>query len=359
MEGMFRQVGIYSSVGQLYTPQDADQLTYYREDKKGQILEEGINEAGSFCSWLAAGTAYSNHGMQLIPFYIYYSMFGFQRVGDFMWAGGDMQARGFLMGGTAGRTTLAGEGLQHQDGHSQLVMTTIPNCRAYDPCYAYELAVIIQDGMRRMFKEQENIFYYISCMNENYAHPPLPQGAEEGILRGMYLLRPGREGKKRVQLFGSGTILREVIAAAEKLESEFGVAADVWSVTSFSELRREALETERWNILHPEESRRASYVEQTLAGRQGPFVAATDYIKTVPDQIRQWVPGRYYVLGTDGFGRSDSREALRRFFEVDADSVLVAALKALADDGALDQGTVAKAIDELGIDADRSAPVTL
>jgi pyruvate dehydrogenase E1 component len=286
-------------------------------------------------------------------------MFGFQRVGDFMWAGGDMQARGFLIGGTAGRTTLAGEGLQHQDGHSQLVMTTIPNCRAYDPCYAYELAVIIQDGMRRMFKEQENIFYYISCMNENYAHPAMPQGAEEGILRGMYLLRPGGKGKKRVQLFGSGTILREVLAAAEKLESEYGVSADVWSVTSFSELRREALQTDRWNALHPKEPPRVSYVEQVLREQRGPFVAATDYIRTVPDQIRQWVPGRYYVLGTDGFGRSDSREALRRFFEVDSSSVVVAALKALADDGALDQDTVAKAIGELGVDADRSAPVTL
>ncbi|HEU4616464.1 MAG TPA: pyruvate dehydrogenase (acetyl-transferring), homodimeric type, partial [Gammaproteobacteria bacterium] len=359
MEGLFRQIGIYSAVGQLYTPQDADQLTYYREDKKGQILEEGINEAGSFCSWLAAGTSYANHGVQMIPFYIYYSMFGFQRVGDFAWAGGDMQSRGFLIGGTAGRTTLAGEGLQHQDGHSQLVATTIPNCRAYDPCYAYELAVIIHDGLRRMFKEQENIFYYISCMNENYVHPPIPDGVEEGILRGMYLLKAGGDAETRVQLFGSGTILREVLAAAETLESEYGVAADVWSVTSFSELRREALETQRWNTLHPGKAARTSYVEQCLAEKHGPFVAATDYIKTVPDQIRQWVPGRYYVLGTDGFGRSDSRAALREFFEVDARSIVATALKALADEGALEPKTVAKAIKKLGIDADRPAPVTL
>jgi pyruvate dehydrogenase E1 component len=359
MEGMFRQVAIYSSVGQLYTPQDADQLTYYREDKKGQILEEGINEAGSFCSWLAAGTSYANHGVQMIPFYIFYSMFGFQRVGDFAWAGGDMQARGFLIGGTAGRTTLAGEGLQHQDGHSQLVATTIPNCRAYDPCYAYELAVIVQDGLRRMCHEQENVFYYITCMNENYVHPAMPEGVERGILRGMYPLRQGSGGEARVQLFGSGTILREVLAAAETLERDFGVAADVWSVTSFSELRREALEVDRWNHLHPKESARASYVEQCLAERQGPFVAATDYIKTVPDQIRQWVPGRYYVLGTDGFGRSDSRNALREFFEVDRGSIVVTALKALADDGAMDRDTVAGAIEKFGIDADKRDPVTL
>ncbi len=359
MEGMFRQIGIYSSVGQLYTPQDADQLTYYREDKKGQILEEGINEAGSFCSWLAAGTSYSNHGVQMIPFYIYYSMFGFQRIGDFAWAGGDMQARGFLIGGTAGRTTLAGEGLQHQDGHSQLVATTIPNCRAYDPCYAYELAVIIQDGLRRMCAEHENVFYYITCMNENYVQPAMPKGVEQGILRGMYPLRKGAAGKQRVQLLGSGTILREVLAAAEMLESDYKVAADVWSVTSFSELRREALEAERWNTLHPGKKAKTAYVAQQLAGRSGPFVAATDYIKTVPDQIRQWVPGRYYVLGTDGFGRSDSRKALREFFEVDRRAVVVTALKALADDGAIEQKVVAKAIEKLGIDPERAAPVTL
>ncbi|HEX7080091.1 MAG TPA: pyruvate dehydrogenase (acetyl-transferring), homodimeric type [Gammaproteobacteria bacterium] len=361
MEGMFRQVGIYSPLGQLYTPQDADQLTYYREDKKGQILQEGINEAGSFCSWAAAGTSYSNHGVQMIPFYLFYSMFGFQRIGDFIWAGGDMQARGFLIGGTAGRTTLAGEGLQHQDGHSQLVATTVPNCRAYDPCYAYELAVIVQDGMRRMCKEQENIFYYITCMNENYVHPPMPEGVEEGILRGMYLLEKGGASKKkpRVQLLGSGTILREVQAAAKVLDEQYGVNADVFSVTSFSELRREALEVERWNQLHPLQKPRTPYVAKCLAGRSGPFVAATDYIKTVPDQIRQWVPGRYVTLGTDGFGRSDGRKALREFFEVDRNAIVVAALKALADEGALEPKVVDGAIKELGIDPERRAPVTL
>jgi pyruvate dehydrogenase E1 component len=358
MEGMFRQVGIYSSVGQLYTPQDADQLTYYREDKKGQILEEGINEGGAYCSWIAAGTSYSNHGVQMIPFYIYYSMFGFQRIGDFAWAGGDMQARGFLLGGTAGRTTLAGEGLQHQDGHSQLVATTIPNCRAYDPCYAYELAVIIQDGLRRMCAEQENVFYYISCMNENYTHPAMPAGAENGILRGMYPLRAGGKGKVRVQLLGSGTILREVIAAADMLQERFQIPADVWSVTSFSELRREALQTQRWNRLHPDSAPRQSYVESCFAGKPGPFVAATDYMKLVSDQIRQWVPGRYTVLGTDGFGRSDGRQALRSFFEVDRKAIVVAALKALADDGGVDVQTVTSAIAELGVDPEKPAPVT-
>ena len=359
MEGMFRQVGIYSSVGQLYTPQDADQLSYYREDKQGQILEEGINEGGAFCSWIAAGAAYSNHGVQMIPFYIYYSMFGFQRIGDFAWAAGDMQARGFLIGGTAGRTTLAGEGLQHQDGHSQLVATTIPNCRAYDPCFNYELAVIIQDGLRRMCREQENVFYYITCMNENYAHPAMPAGVEEGILRGIYPLKAGGEGAARVQLFGSGTILREVLEAAAILESKYSVAADVWSVTSFGELRREALSVERWNALHPVAAPRVSYVASVLAGKKGPFVAATDYMKTVADQVRQWVPGRYVVLGTDGYGRSDSRAALREFFEVDRKSIVVAALKALADDGSIELQAVSEAIAEFGLDPDKDDPVKL
>jgi pyruvate dehydrogenase E1 component len=358
MEGMFRQVGIYSSLGQLYTPQDSDQLSYYKEDKKGQILEEGINEGGSYCSWIAAATSYANHGVQMIPFYIYYSMFGFQRIGDFAWAGGDMRARGFLLGGTAGRTTLAGEGLQHQDGHSQLVATTIPNCRAYDPCFNYELAVIIQDGLRRMCAEQESIFYYITVMNENYAHPAMPAGAEAGILRGMYRLKTGRKGKLRVQLLGAGTILREVLAAADLLEEKFGIPADVWSVTSFSELRREALEVERWNARHPEEEPRASYVATCLAESTGPFVAATDYMKLVADQIRQWVPGRYVALGTDGFGRSDGREALRHHFEVDRKSVVVAALKALADESSIDRSMVTKAMTELGVDPDKPNPVT-
>jgi pyruvate dehydrogenase E1 component len=359
MEGMFRQIGIYSSMGQLYTPQDADQLLYYREDKKGQILEEGINEGGAMCSWIAAGTASANHGVHMVPFYIYYSMFGFQRVGDFAWAAGDMQARGFLVGGTAGRTTLAGEGLQHQDGHSQLVATTIPNCIAYDPTYAYELAVIVQDGLRRMYAEQERVFYYVTCMNENYAHPAMPEGAREGILKGMYLLREGGKGKVRVNLMGSGTILREVLKAATVLEQEFGVAADVFSAPSFSELRREALDVERWNLLHPAEEPRVPYVRQLLEGRKGPYVAATDYMRIVPDQIRQWVPGTYHVLGTDGYGRSDSRAALRGFFEVDHRYVTVAALKALADDGKLDRASVTSAIAKFGIDPDKPNPVTV
>ncbi len=359
MEGMFRQVGIYSSMGQLYTPQDADQLLYYREDKKGQILEEGINEGGALCSWIAAGTAYSNHGVAMVPFYIFYSMFGFQRVGDFIWAGGDMQSRGFLIGGTAGRTTLAGEGLQHQDGHSQLVATTVPNCVAYDPAFAYELAVIVQDGLRRMYAEQESIFYYITCMNENYAQPAMPSGVQEGILKGIYRLSEGGRGKVRANLLGSGTILREVIAAAELLEREFGVPADVFSVTSYSELRREAIDAERWNLLHPGEPRRVPYVQQALAGREGPFVAATDYMRTVADQVRQWVPGRLHVLGTDGYGRSDSRAALRSHFEVDRHWIALAALKALADEGMLDVATVTSAIARFGVDPDKPNPVTV
>ncbi|HEX7718611.1 MAG TPA: pyruvate dehydrogenase (acetyl-transferring), homodimeric type, partial [Woeseiaceae bacterium] len=301
MEGMFRQVGIYSSKGQLYTPQDAEQLMFYKEDKKGQILEEGINEAGAFCSWLASGTSYTNHDIHTIPFYIYYSMFGFQRIGDFIWAGGDQQARGFLIGGTAGRTTLAGEGLQHQDGHSLVLSSTVPNCVSYDPTYAYELAVIIQDGMRRMISNGENIFYYITCMNENYVHPPMPSGVEDGILKGMYLLHVGSKGQVRVQLMGAGTILREVIAAAEMLEKDFNIPADIWSVTSFNELRREALAVERWNQLHPNDAPRRSYLESCLAKREGPYIAATDYMKIVPDQIQRWVPGHFVSLGTDGY----------------------------------------------------------
>jgi pyruvate dehydrogenase E1 component len=359
MEGMFRQIGIYSSMGQLYTPQDADQLLYYREDKKGQILEEGINEGGAMCSWIAAGTAYANNGVNMVPFYIFYSMFGFQRVGDFAWAAGDLQTRGFLIGGTAGRTTLAGEGLQHQDGHSQLVATTIPNCVAYDPAFAYELAVIIQDGLRRMYAERESVFYYVTCMNENYAHPAMPEGAAPGILKGLYLLRRGGKGKVRASLLGSGTILREVLKAAELLEKEFGVAADVFSATSFSELRREALDVERWNLLHPDDAPRVPYVRQCLEGHAGPFVAATDYMRIVPDQIRQWVPGAYRVLGTDGYGRSDSRAALRAFFEVDHRYVALAALKALADEGKLDRGTLRKAIERFGIDPSKPNPVTV
>jgi pyruvate dehydrogenase E1 component len=359
MEGMFRQVGIYSSMGQLYTPQDSDQLLYYREDKKGQVLEEGINEGGAMCSWIAAGTASANHGVHMVPFYIYYSMFGFQRIGDFAWAAGDMQARGFLVGGTAGRTTLAGEGLQHQDGHSQLVATTIPNCVAYDPTFAYELAVIVQDGLRRMYVEQEKIFYYVTCMNENYTQPAMPEGVHDGILKGMYRYRQGGKGKVRATLLGSGTILREVIKAADVLEQDFGVAADVFSAPSFSELRREALDAERWNLLHPDQSPRVPYVRQLLEGCTGPFIAATDYMRIVPDQIRQWIPGAYHVLGTDGYGRSDSRAALRHFFEVDHRYVVVAALKMLADEGKLDRGTVTRAIAKFGIDPEKPNPVTV
>jgi len=356
MEGLFRQIGIYSSVGQLYTPQDADQLMSYREDQQGQMLEEGINEAGSLCSWIAAATAYTNHNVPMVPFYIFYSMFGFQRVGDFIWAAGDMRARGFLLGATAGRTTLAGEGLQHQDGHSQLLATTVPNCRAYDPTYAYELAVIIHDGLRRMHVEGEGIFYYISLMNENYPQPPLPAGVAEGIVRGGYRLRDGAKGKLRATLLGSGTILREVLAAAELLETRFKIAADVYSITSFSELRRAALACERWNLLHPAEPPRVSYLQELLAGQNSPTVAATDYMRMVPDQIRQWVPGPYVTLGTDGFGRSDARAPLRRHFEVDRNFIALAALKSLADAGAIDRSVVAEAVGALGIDPAKPDP---
>ena len=357
MEGLFRQIGIYSSVGQLYTPQDADTLMSYREDKKGQILEEGINEAGALCSWTAAGTAYSNHGVSMVPFYVFYSMFGFQRVGDFIWAAGDQQVRGFLLGATAGRTTLAGEGLQHQDGHSQLVATTVPNCVAYDPAFGYELAVIIQDGMRRMYVEQESVFYYITIMNENYPQPALPKGAQTGILKGGYRVRAAAsKGKLRATLLGSGTILRECLSAAAILESEYGVRTEVFSVTSFSELRREALECERWNQLHPTEQARTPYVRKCFESARGPFIAATDYVRTVPDQIRQWIPGTYVSLGTDGYGRSDSRAALRRHFEVDCNYLVVATLKALADDGKVEPAAVGAAMKALGVDPEKPVP---
>ncbi|MCP5365517.1 MAG: pyruvate dehydrogenase (acetyl-transferring), homodimeric type [Hyphomicrobiales bacterium] len=359
MEGLFRQLGIYSSQGQLYRPEDADQLMYYHEDQSGQILEEGISEAGATSSWIAAGTSYSNHDIQMIPFYVYYSMFGFQRIGDLCWAAADMQARGFLMGGTAGRTTLAGEGLQHQDGHSHLVASTIPNCVAYDPTFAHELAVIIHDGLRRMVVEQESVYYYLTVMNENYAHPAMPEGCEDGILKGMYRLQEGSGGSKKapkVQLLGSGTILREVMAAAELLQADFGVSSDIWSVTSFNELRRDGLDAERWNTLHPEDTPRVNYVAQCFEGLTGPFVAATDYIRTYADQIRPYVPGRYITLGTDGFGRSDTRVNLRAFFEVNRFHVVVAALKALADDGHVPAGRVVEAIKKYGIDPDKPNP---
>ncbi|CAD84272.1 MULTISPECIES: pyruvate dehydrogenase (acetyl-transferring), homodimeric type [Nitrosomonas] len=361
MEGMFRQLGIWSSVGQLYTPEDADQLMYYKEDRNGQILQEGINEAGAMASWMAAATAYSTHGVQMIPFYIFYSMFGFQRIGDLAWAAGDMRCRGFLLGGTAGRTTLNGEGLQHEDGHSHLAASTIPNCVSYDPAFAYELAVIMQDGLRRMYQEQEDVYYYITVMNENYPHPEMPKGAEQGILQGMYLFRSGgkQRSKSHVQLLGSGTILREVIAAAEILEKDYKVSADIWSVTSFNQLRREALAVSRHNLLHPDEPARLSYVETCLKDREGPVIASTDYMKIVADQIREFIPGRYFVLGTDGFGRSDTREKLRQFFEVDRHYVVIAALKALADEGKIPSSQVTKAIRTFAIDPDKPEPVKI
>jgi pyruvate dehydrogenase E1 component len=359
MEGMFRQIGIYAPRGQLYQPQDAEQLMFYKEDAHGQILEEGITEAGSVSSWIAAGTSYSAHDVQMIPFYIYYSMFGYQRVGDLIWAGGDSRTRGFLLGGTAGRTTLNGEGLQHADGHSHALISVVPNCRSYDPSFGYEVAVIIQAGLREMVTEQRDVFYYLTLMNENYRHPAMAPGMEEGILRGMYLLRSGgspRSRRPRVQLLGSGTILREVLAAASLLEEDFGVLADVWSVTSFTELRRDGIEVERWNMLHPLEKPRRSYVAESLEGHRGPVIASTDYIRTCADQIRQWVPGAYRVLGTDGFGRSDYRRNLRSFFEVDRRYVAVAALKSLADAGDVDVARVQEAIERYEINPDAPIP---
>ena len=359
MEGMFRQLGIYSSVGQLYEPVDHDQVMYYREDIKGQILEEGINEAGAYSSWIAAATAYRNHGIYMIPFYIFYSMFGFQRIGDLAWASGDMRSKGFLLGGTAGRTTLAGEGLQHQDGHSHILASTIPNCVSYDPAFAYELAVIIQNGMQRMYEKHEDIFYYITVMNENYQHPPMPENIQEGILRGMYLFRSGTTEKPHVRLLGSGAILREVIAAGELLEQDFGVSSDIWSVTSFNELRREALDTGRWNTMHPDLDVKTSYVTQCTQDVDCPTIAATDYMKIYADQIREFIHGRYYVLGTDGFGRSDTRAQLRKFFEVNRYYVAVVALKALADEGAIPVTRVGEAIKKYEIDPDKPNPATV
>lgn len=357
MEGMFRQLGIYSSVGQLYTPQDKEEIMFYKEDKSGQILEEGINEAGAMSSWIAAATAYSSHNINMIPFYIYYSMFGFQRIGDLAWAAGDMHARGFLIGGTAGRTTLAGEGLQHDDGHSLIQASTIPNCVSYDPTFSYEMVVIIHDGMRRMFADQEDVFYYVTAMNENYTHPAMPEGVEEDIIKGLYQFSKGGKQKTRVQLLGSGTILREVITAAELLEKDWGISADVWSATSFTELAREARDCDRWNRLHPTEKARVPYVTQCLEGNVGPVVAATDYIQSYPDQIRKWVPVRYEVLGTDGFGRSDTRAQLRKHFEVNSVNVVVAALKALADEGSISADKVVEAINKYGIDPEKTNPL--
>jgi len=364
MQALFRQVAIYSSVGQVYEPEDKDELLYYKEAKDGQILEEGITEAGAISSWIAAATSYSSHGVPMLPFYIFYSCFGFQRIGDLVWNAADSRSRGFLLGATAGRTTLSGEGLQHEDGSSHVLFSTVPNCVAYDPAFGYEVAVIVQDGARRMLEEQEDVFFYVTVMNENYAHPAMPANAREGIIKGMYRLRESaavedRRAKKsapRVQLLGSGTIMREVIAAAELLEQDWKIGADLWSVTSFTELRREGMEIDRWNRLHPDQAPRPTWVETCLGETSGPVVAATDYMRTVGDMIRNWVPRRYTVLGTDGFGRSDTRVALRRFFEVDRHHVVVAALKSLADEGTIERAVVKQAIEKYGIDTESGNP---
>ncbi|MCP5215451.1 MAG: pyruvate dehydrogenase (acetyl-transferring), homodimeric type [Pseudomonadales bacterium] len=360
MEGMFRQLGIYSSSGQLYEPVDSAQVMYYKEDKKGQMLEEGINEAGALSAWLTLATAYSNYNCAMIPFYVFYSMFGFQRVGDLCWAAGDMQARGFLIGGTSGRTTLNGEGLQHQDGHSHILASTVPNCISYDATFSYEVAVIVQDGMRRMYQEKEAVYYYLTLLNENYSHPDMPKGAEAGIVKGLYLFQetPGKS-RLRVQLIGSGSIMREVIAAAELLREEFKVDADIWAATSFNELAREGQSVERWNMLHPQETARISYVTQCFADREGPVIAATDYMKNYADQIRAYVPKTYRVLGTDGFGRSDSRQKLRHFFEVDRYFITIAALQSLLKEGKVDAEVVSSALTKFGIDPNKSNPVTV
>lgn len=362
MEGLFRQIGIFSQVGQLYEPVDKDQVMYYREDKAGQILQEGINEAGGMSSWIAAATSYSTNNRVMIPFYTYYSMFGLQRIGDLAWAAGDMRARGFLIGGTAGRTTLNGEGLQHEDGHSHLLASTIPNCVPYDPTFAHEVAVIIQDGLRRMVRNQEDVFYYITVMNENYGHPGMKPGQEEGIIKGLYLFQKAEETTKhRVQLLGSGTILREVIAAAELLKNDWGIAADVWSAPSFTLLARDGQDAERWNMLHPTDSPRLPYITECLKDTQGPIVVSTDYMRTYAEQVRAFIPRdrHYKVLGTDGYGRSDTRAKLREFFEVNRYFVVIAALKSLADEGVLSASVVATAISKYGIDPNKPNPVTV
>lgn len=365
MEGLFRQMGIYTSEGQKYTPQDRDQIMYYKEDKKGQILEEGINEAGAMSAWIAAATSYSSNDYPLIPFYLFYSMFGFQRVGDLCWAAGDMQARGFLLGGTSGRTTLNGEGLQHQDGHSHILFGVVPNCVCYDPAYAYEVAVVVQDGMRRMYEDNESIYYYITLLNENYEHPAMPEGVEEGIIKGLYPFESveadtqggGDTNTPRVQLLGSGAIFNEVRAAAQLLKDDFGIASDVWSATSFNELARDGQHVARWNRLHPDDKPRESYVSQCLKDRRGPVIASTDYIKLYADQIRAFVPKRYSVLGTDGYGRSDTREKLRSHFEVDRYHIVVAALSELAEEGEVDRKQVLEAMRQYGIDRNKPNPI--
>jgi pyruvate dehydrogenase E1 component len=358
MEGMFRQLGIYSSVGQLYEPQDSDQVMFYKEQTDGQILEEGINEAGSFSSWVAAATSYTVNGIQMIPFYIFYSMFGFQRIGDLAWAAGDSRARGFLLGATAGRTTLNGEGLQHEDGHSQLMAAMIPNCVSYDPTFAYELAVIMQDGLKRMIENQEDVFYYITVMNENYSHPEMPKGSEADIIKGMYSFSTSKIKGEKVQLMGSGVILREVIEAQKILESDYGVSADVWSVTSFNELRKDALEVDRWNRMNPDKPQKESHVVKLLKKAEGPIIASTDYMKSFAEQIAVFLPHKFVALGTDGFGRSDSREKLRHFFEVDRHYVVVATLKALSDEGKIKSSVVTDAIKKFKLDPNKPNPVT-
>jgi pyruvate dehydrogenase E1 component len=357
MESIIRQVGIYASQGQLYEPHDQNMLLYYREGKDGQILEEGITEAGSMGSFTAAGTAYANYGMPMIPFFMYYSMFGLQRVGDMAWAFADARGKGFLMGGTAGRTTLSGEGLQHQDGHSLVLSSTIPTCASYDPAFVYEIAVIVQDGIRRMYQERENLFYYITMYNEDYAMPEMPPNCQEGILRGIYKFRATASGQATMQLFGSGPILNEALRAQEILAEKYGVQADVWSVTSYNQLRRDALATERWNRLHPGEPERRCYISTVLDGAEGPIIAATDYMKVVPDQLAPWLCGRLVTLGTDGFGRSDNREYLRRHFEVNAESIVAAALSRLSREGKFDVARVQQAFDELGINSEKVDPV--
>ena len=359
MEGMFRQLGIYSSIGQLYEPQDSDQVMFYKEQKDGQILEEGINEAGSFSSWIAAATSYSTTGIQTIPFYIFYSMFGFQRIGDLAWAAGDSRARGFLLGATAGRTTLNGEGLQHEDGHSHLISATIPNCVSYDPCFAYELAVIIQNGLERMIQNQEDVYYYITVMNENYQHPEMPKNIEKNIIQGIYKFSESKLKAPKVQLMGSGVILREVIAAAKLLESEWNVSADIYSVTSFTELRREALDNERWNMLNPDKKQKISIIQEIISDQESPIVASTDYMKSYAEQIANFIPNKFVSLGTDGYGRSDSREALRSFFEVDRYYIVVAALKALVDSKKIDIEILTKAIRKYKMNNNKPNPVSI
>jgi pyruvate dehydrogenase E1 component len=357
LDALFREIGIYSSKGQLYEPVDKKSLLYYHEAKDGQILEEGITEAGSMASFVAAGTSYANLGRQMVPFYIYYSMFGFQRIGDLMWLAGDIKARGFLLGATSGRTTLNGEGLQHQDGHSLLLSSSIPTLATYDPAFTYEVAVIIADGLRRMYVDDEDRFYYLTLYNENYPMPPMPEGVEEGILNGLYKFKHGPEkAGRKAHILGSGPILREALRAQQILAERYDVSADVWSATSYKLLRNDALRAQRWNMLHPTETPRKSYLEQVLANEKGAFIAVSDNMKLVPDQITPWVPGGLTTLGTDGFGRSDTRERLRRFFEVDAESTVIATLHALADKGQIERTVVGKAIKELGLDVNKPHP---